>query len=761
VRLAQAPESASPERRYLCLQSRRVARLTPAKLEEAVTDFLAGKWAPACRVFVYATSLSAVRSELGDEIRVQTSRLLGEGIEFEVWDAELMSPWLKEKPSLVYDFFGRSWAKRFCGRKAVGLLGTRLDAQQVGELRDRMQRFYTALFDVTDSGMAGLRRAGAPRLAVRDRFVIPDVMVTKPAVPEKIADPGAAAGTPRPVHASPRSDAPAARAWYQHAQSARYTSALLPSAGLTKIADDAEPQAGGLRLPFAGAAAPVRTDPDTWLASGDRHVLVGDPGSGKTTFLRYLVLDTLSDSPVLAQWARRLGGRLPVWLPFHFYTARWARSGDGDASLAATLRAWLEQYDAADLWPLVEVALQDQRLLLIIDGLDEWVSESAGHSALVGLDSFLGTRKVPALVSARPYGLDRMPLAGEWDYASMADLSAAQQRRLAGLWFGTGRDDTESDAGPRPQPPELEDFMAEVEGKAELRRLAATPLFLLLLVGLRLSGVPLPDRRLDVAAWLQDDPVGTVPDQQDLGPADQQRAGRHVHREAPPRGKIPTPRQQPHGLRQQHRLFRGNAPGNSRARPRCPGYRSPFSAPAPWLAMSAARLRPSAARSGAGAPAACAWLASQASRSRRCSSGRPGGFSRCVSRIRRAARPPGAYLSPVSAGAVMPGLPGEGECRGGPCHLDGLRRGARIGGDAGGGDDGLGGTLTVPFGEEAACGLGELGAAGPAGVDAEFAGALVDWAGDDPGEGAALVEAGAGLNQGMAGSASRFRGRPG
>jgi hypothetical protein len=34
-------------------------------------------------------------------------RLDREGIEFEVWDAEVMSLWLKERPSLVYDFFGR------------------------------------------------------------------------------------------------------------------------------------------------------------------------------------------------------------------------------------------------------------------------------------------------------------------------------------------------------------------------------------------------------------------------------------------------------------------------------------------------------------------------------------------------------------------------------------------------------------------------------------------------------------------------------
>jgi hypothetical protein len=87
------------------------------------------------------------------------------------------------------EFFGRIWAESFCGSEAVDRLGTRLDAGQVGDLRDQMQRFYMAMFDVTDSGMIGLRQAGAPRLAVRDRFVLPDVLVTGPPARGRIAVP--------------------------------------------------------------------------------------------------------------------------------------------------------------------------------------------------------------------------------------------------------------------------------------------------------------------------------------------------------------------------------------------------------------------------------------------------------------------------------------------------------------------------------------------------------------------------------------------
>jgi hypothetical protein len=142
------------------------------------------------------------------------------------------------------------------------------------------------------------------------------------------------------------------------------------------------------------------------------------------------------------------------------------------------------------------------RLLLIIDGLDEWVNENAGRSAAAAVETFLGERELPALVSTRPYGLTRMSLAGEWNYATMAALSPDQQHQLARLWFDSARTGSGGGASPpaegEPETQAVREFMAEISGATELRQLAGTPLFLVLLVGLRLSGVPLPTRRFEV-----------------------------------------------------------------------------------------------------------------------------------------------------------------------------------------------------------------------------------------------------------------------
>jgi hypothetical protein len=511
VRLgAGSGEPGVEARRYLCVQSRRVAEVKERHLQKAVSDFLAGSWASASKVFVYATSLPAVRRELADAIRIQVARLELEGIEFQVWDAEQLSLWLKERPSLVYDFFGRAWTEVFCGKEAVARLGTRLDATEVAALREKLARFYSVLFDVTDSGMIALRKASPARPGLRERFVIPDVMAAgAPGLGAQLmAGAGSSGASSKGVAGSVGvRDVVAPDAWYRQAQAARYPY----SRGMSPAREQATAfypprahaaQEDGVRVKLPGSGMSVRTGADTWLASGDRHVLIGDPGSGKTSFLRFLVLDMLSDAPEMALWARRLGDRLPVWVPFHFFTRRRARYDDAGASLGVTLRAWLDQNDAAHLWPLVEAALSDERLLLVIDGLDEWETESAGHSAMAALESFLGTRELPALASTRPYGLTRLSLAGQWDYASLAVLSPAQQRHLASLWLGgprPGEPAPGTDPLPdRPGEQAADGFIAEIEAKVELRELAGTPLFLLLLLALRLSGVPLPRRRFEV-----------------------------------------------------------------------------------------------------------------------------------------------------------------------------------------------------------------------------------------------------------------------
>ena len=501
-----APSSNAPERKYLCLQSRRIQSLTPAKLAKAVSDFLEGSWAVVSRVFVYATSLPLVRTELADEVKSQMKRLAAEGIAFEVWDAEALSDDLKLQHRLVDDFFGRPWVRRFCGDDAADALGSRLDAVDVGAFREKLGGFYQTFFDVVDSGTAALQRPDAPSLGLRDRFVLPDVAVSDSLGRVPAGEPQSQS-LPSAANAMAAGHSESAGELYAQLQALTYGRAASVTVFHAESPDQLtvgvygtdEGGAAVSSLAVTGAVSRMRAD--AWLASSDRLVLVGGPGSGKSAFLRYAVLDLFAPDPTMTGWVERFGDRLPVWLPFHFFTRRRAHHDGAEASLESTMRAWFDQQDAGHLWPLMGKALADDRLLLIVDGLDEWIDETAGRSAATALEVYLGTRNVPAVVSSRPYGLDRLGLSGRWTYARLASLSGDQQRHLAGLWFTAAgvmpptalASDSDYQGGLR-----VDGFMRDIHGLPELRELAQVPLFLLLLIGLRLAGVQLPSRRFDV-----------------------------------------------------------------------------------------------------------------------------------------------------------------------------------------------------------------------------------------------------------------------
>src|SRR5690606_36197875 len=117
-------------------------------------------------------------------------------------------------------------------------------------------------------------------------------------------------------------------------------------------------------------------------------LLVGSTGSGKSTALRFVTLDLLDTDPLLTDTAATWGARLPVWISFPFWTALIARHPEG-VSLPDCVHRWLTVYGHEVLWPLVAQALADDRLLLIVDGLDEWASEEAARTAAHSLQVYI------------------------------------------------------------------------------------------------------------------------------------------------------------------------------------------------------------------------------------------------------------------------------------------------------------------------------------------------------------------------------------
>ena len=472
-----------PTRRYLSLQARRIQGATPANIRTSVDEFLAGRWAIESRTFVYATSADTSSTELVDEIKALAARLEQRSIEFAVWDQQSISRRLKDFPQLVDDFFGRAWVQEFCGASAADALGSRLEGHQVNEFRRELSRIYAATFGVADSGLIAFRFGGTKPVGLLDRFVTPDLVATT------LHDVYLSGDTPH---------------WGSDDGDVDDRDTLLSQAAeLDALAPDQESRLleNSVRVTRRpdGHQEMDRRPADQSLGTESLQVIVGDPGAGKSTLLRFLVLDLLSAEPRWQEVASRWGQRLPIWLPFHFFTQRVTNQTGAAASVGMAIRAWFEQFDAGQIWPLVKEAIDDERLLLVVDGLDEWADDQAGQYALASLRSFADSRSTSMVVSTRPYGLDRLTLDSSWMYTRIAPLSREQQRQLVCHYFYASVDGEGQTASLEVIDRTVSDFLLQVHAVTDLRAIAGTPLFLILLVALRLTNtVSVPMGRFGV-----------------------------------------------------------------------------------------------------------------------------------------------------------------------------------------------------------------------------------------------------------------------
>jgi hypothetical protein len=458
--------------KYSVYQCKRVKGFGPAKIKKAIAEFLKGEWVNKADMFVLCIQESLRPKDRADAFETQQALLKARGVTLLPWDSDELSIKLKDIPELVDDFFGREWVQVFCGQERAEKLGKRLDVKQITEFRRRCAAFYKHVFNTHDPGLPMAALGNVNSLPLEDRYVLPDVYDRR--VVSLLPSPEA---TGPAVSENERQNGPSSNTAFGRSQRT-------------------------IRGQRQSVTYRQRHAVEAWLTSTSRSLILGGPGSGKSTLLRFIAIDLLQESPHLSLLSQAWGQFLPVWVPFALWTKMIADSATTACSLSELLQRWLKSWDEERLWPLVEQALEDERLLLLVDGLDEWTSESAAGIALDRLKVFVEQRGVPALVTSRPRGFDRLGMQETgWQLGELSDFSVTQQRQLARLWFAhrirsidQGATYEEHEAEQKAEA-ETDEFFAELQRSADLRELAKIPLLLCLLIYHRFHHVRLPQSR--------------------------------------------------------------------------------------------------------------------------------------------------------------------------------------------------------------------------------------------------------------------------
>lgn len=204
-------------------------------------------------------------------------------------------------------------------------------------------------------------------------------------------------------------------------------------------------------------------------------VLLGDPGAGKSSLTRYVLLRLLESAPPTEgeEWRRSLEGTWPVLVELRDLLAREAegRCTDLLSYLAFTGETQGFGFDRAAL----EAQLRDRPSLIIVDGLDEIFSvqrRRAMVEEIVGLESRFPLARV--LVTSRIAGFDARPLeAAGFTVATLDDLDEEQISLFAETWFGLA-----FPGEPEKAERARGDLLEALDRRPQLATLAGNPLIL-------------------------------------------------------------------------------------------------------------------------------------------------------------------------------------------------------------------------------------------------------------------------------------------
>lgn len=231
------------------------------------------------------------------------------------------------------------------------------------------------------------------------------------------------------------------------------------------------------------------------LRKSDGLIVLGDPGSGKTTFLKYLALTVAAgEGNTLG-----LGPRLPNLVPLSAYANALA---DADMRLDDFIEEYFHKLGAdLPIGAMLTEALRHGRALVLLDGLDEVKSPDLRHTTVTRVTEFYSHHRVgnKFVLTSRVVGYREVrPSAEALGECTLVDFEDEEIGDFFSRWTMALERQAQGDTAIAEAEArrEREELMAAVAANPGVRRLAANPLLLTILALMKGQGVTLPERRV-------------------------------------------------------------------------------------------------------------------------------------------------------------------------------------------------------------------------------------------------------------------------